>query len=99
MGERIRHAIRLRALPNTPHTSPASNDGRHGLRRALMTAVRVDGALDHNWEMPFGGMSGAMGGTAAGYEPRDPPRSGRLRRATSAHRRMHAPDQSNLSAE
>jgi len=29
-------------------------------RRALMTAVRGDGALDHNWEMPFGSMPGAM---------------------------------------
>jgi uncharacterized protein (TIGR03086 family) len=29
-------------------------------RRALMTAVRADGALDHNWEMPFGSMPGAM---------------------------------------
>src|SRR5438067_3753795 len=26
MGEPIRHPIRLRALPNTPHTSPAIND-------------------------------------------------------------------------
>ena len=26
MGEPIRHAIRLRALPNTPHTSPAIKD-------------------------------------------------------------------------
>lgn len=29
-------------------------------RRALITAVRGEGALDRNWEMPFGTMPGAM---------------------------------------
>jgi len=29
-------------------------------RRALMAAVRGDGVLDRNWEMPFGSLPGAM---------------------------------------
>src|SRR5262249_25383416 len=28
-------------------------------RGALMSAVRADGALDHNWEMPFGSLPGS----------------------------------------
>src|SRR5262249_20179830 len=39
-------------------TDPAAvYDERRG---ALMTAVRGEGALDRNWEMPFGSLPGAM---------------------------------------
>ena len=47
-------------MPEGDQVGSAPGDTYAERRAALLAAVRGPGALDHNWEMPFGSMAGPM---------------------------------------